>query len=269
MDATWKQARIAELERQLAEAVEAAQGENRGSSESARAQQRIAELSAELGALLQTGAPHVETPYVEAPYAETPYVETPRYPAFSGFMGGSRYRSRRLLPLLVGGPIIIVIMGVGAFSVIASRHTGDTGGMISAPSQTPEPAVTTVPSGGKLRVGASLGQKRVVDCNDGNLTLYGTGIFSITGHCASLSAGALNSQVSVEAADIVNITNSDTSYFIAGHVTSLTVTSSRNKVTVDRVDAINIEGTDNTVTYKSGSPQVSDTGVGNDVVNEE
>ncbi len=46
--------RIAELERQLAEAMAAAQAEERGSAQSAEALGRIVELTSELGQILQT-----------------------------------------------------------------------------------------------------------------------------------------------------------------------------------------------------------------------
>jgi Protein of unknown function (DUF3060) len=132
----------------------------------------------------------------------------------------------------------------------------------SSAADTP-PAVTTVPQGGQLRVGASLGQKRTVDCNGGNLTLYGTGVFSVTGHCVSLTTGATYSQVSVESADAVNITGYDSKYFIAGQGSGLTITNDNNEVHIDRVDAINLSGDGNTVTYKSGSPAVAERGGGN------
>ena len=109
----------------------------------------------------------------------------------------------------------------------------------------------------------------MVACNDGHLTLYGTGIFSVTGHCVSLTTGATRSQVSVEGADAVNVTGFDTKYFITGDTSGLTVTADRNEVHVDGVDAVNIGGDDNTVVYKSGSPEVADAGDGNVIVERE
>jgi predicted deacylase len=54
--------RVAELERQLAEAMAAAQAEQRGSAQSAQALGRIVELTAELGHILQTDRQSVEMP---------------------------------------------------------------------------------------------------------------------------------------------------------------------------------------------------------------
>jgi len=231
MESEATQERIAELERQLAEAMAAAQAEDRGSEESAQALERIAELSDELGRLLQMNPQSLAS------------AETPR-------------RTRAFGPIVA---IVVLAMAALGYGIWAGRD----GGTSSTATREAEPAVTTVPHGGQLRVGASLGQKRTVDCNEGNLTLYGTGNFSVTGHCVSLTTGALRSQVSVERADGVNITGSDSEYFIAGHSASLTVTGDDNKVHLDGIDAVNFAGDDNSVSYKSGSPAVADGGQGN------
>jgi Protein of unknown function (DUF3060) len=241
--------RIAELERQLAEAMAAAQAEDRGSEQSARALDRIAELSDELGQLLQTDR--------QSPSS----ARTPERAAVFGSVSEPRRRIPFGLVMLV-----IVVLGLLAVPVVsaiyANRGAGDTD---SATAGDTPPAVTTVPRGGQLRVGASLGQKRTVDCNGGNLTLYGTGVFSVTGHCVSLTTGATYSEVSVESADVVNITGYDSKYFIAGQGGGLTVTNDNNEVHIDGVDAINLSGDNNTVTYKSGSPEVADRGQSNDI----
>jgi hypothetical protein len=234
--------RIAELERQLAEAMSDAQAHDRGSEQSANALRRIAELSDELGRLLQTPG-----------RAEVSEVAAPRPSSFT---------MRRKFPIqaVVLVTVVGALIGWGALSALKADRGDDTNSLTSGGMTS---TVTTVPRGGALRVGASLGQKRTVDCNNGNLTLYGSGIFTVTGHCASVSTGALRSQVSVEAVDVVNITGSDSEYFIAGHGGSLTVISDRNKVNIDSVDAVNLAGDDNTVVYTSGSPVVTDKGSGN------
>lgn len=155
---------------------------------------------------------------------------------------------------------VIGILGAAAVSAIYANRGADTN---SAAESDMADTVTTVPRGGQLRVGADLGQKRMVACNDGNLTLYGTGIFTVTGHCVSLTTGATRSQVSVERADAINVTGFDSEYFIAADCAGLTVTADGNEVHVDSVDAVNISGDNNTVTYKSGSPEVADAGEGN------
>ena len=105
--------------------------------------------------------------------------------------------------------VAIGILGVAAVTATHANRSADTN---SAAVSDMADTVTTVPRGGQLRVGADLGAKKMVACNDGHLTLYGTGIFSVTGHCVSLTTGATRSQVSVEGADAVNVTGFDTKY---------------------------------------------------------
>jgi hypothetical protein len=50
---------------------------------------------------------------------------------------------------------------------------------------------------------------------------------------------------------------------ITGHCTSLTVNGMKNTVTVDASDSIDASGMNNRVTYHSGSPKVSNSGVDN------
>ena len=254
--------RIAELERQLAEAMAAAQAEERGSAQSAQALDRIVELTAELGQILQTDPQSL------------PSVEMPeRAEVFGGVVAESPYlrsaEPSRRIPVRIAILLIVVIgcLGVAAVWAIYANRGGDTNS--AADSDDIADAVTTVPRGGQLRVGADLGAKKMVACNDGHLTLYGTGIFTVTGHCVSLTTGATRSQVSVEHADAINVTGFDSEYFIAADCAGLTVTADGNEVHVGSVDAVNIAGDDNTVIYKSGSPEVADAGDGNVVAERE
>jgi hypothetical protein len=171
--------------------------------------------------------------------------------------------SPRRRPFVRAGLLAVVIgcVGVGALIVINATRSDDTPSATDYGDATV--AVTTVPRSGQLRVGANNGEKKAVACNDGHLTLYGKGIFSVTGHCASLTTGATFSQVSVERADLVNITGYDSEYFISGDFAALTVTNDGNTVQIDSVDAITLSGNDNVVSYQSGPPEVADAGDGN------
>jgi|SRR6478672_977077 hypothetical protein len=103
------------------------------------------------------------------------------------------------IPVRIAVLVVVVIglLGAAAVSAIYADRGSDTD---SAADSDMADVGTTVPRGGQLRVGADLGQKRMIACNDGHLTLYGTGIFTVTGHCVSLTTGATRSQVSVERA---------------------------------------------------------------------
>jgi hypothetical protein len=59
---------------------------------------------------------------------------------------------------------------------------------------------TSVSQGGDLCVGG-YNVNKTVACNDGDLTLYGSGRFNVSGHCTKLTVGATNSQVYVESAE--------------------------------------------------------------------
>lgn len=150
-------------------------------------------------------------------------------------------------------------------SLPASHRGFDCSEYRSSPgntSSTPSNTATSVPPGGELRVGGYTVQKTVA-CNDGNLTLYGSGTFNVTGRCANLIIGATNSQVHVEAADTITIQGYKSTISVTGHCANLTVAAYGNEVLVERADTINVSSYDNTVTYRSGSPDITDTGSGN------
>ena len=108
--------------------------------------------------------------------------------------------------------------------------------------------------------------------------------YVVTGHCASLTVGGYNNNVTVESADTLESTgygntiidqlcnNANvklSAYGIAfnatGHCAGVTISSYDNKVTVDSVDSIIVSGYNNNVTYHSGSPKVTDSGSSNNI----
>jgi hypothetical protein len=90
------------------------------------------------------------------------------------------------------------------------------------------PASATPPRGGRLTV-SGLNEKRTITCNDSIVDVAGaSNTVVITGHCASLSVSGL-----------------------------------QNEITVDAVDSIDASGLDNKITYHSGTPKISNTGVSN------
>jgi hypothetical protein len=141
-----------------------------------------------------------------------------------------------------------------------SDFTGNTTTIGTVQSRGP----TTLVPGGNLRVGG-FNVNETVPCNEGNLTLYGTGTFNVTGHCASLTVGATNSQVHVESADTIKIQGYQSTYNITGHCASLTVANNGNEVLVGSADAVNVSSYDNSVTYRSGSPKITDSGRSNTI----
>ncbi|MGZ4584104.1 MAG: DUF3060 domain-containing protein [Mycobacterium sp.] len=143
---------------------------------------------------------------------------------------------------------------------------------------------TAVPQGGELRVTGN-NESRTIACNDGTLTFTGfDSKYVVTGHCAGLTVGGFNNNVTVDSADTLeatgygstitdhactNATVKLSSYGIAfnatGHCTTLTISSYDNRVTVDSVDTITVSGYNNTVTYHSGAPKITDSGYDNNI----
>lgn len=86
----------------------------------------------------------------------------------------------------------------------------------------------TAARGGKISVGGISKHKKIA-CNDSYVTVSGiTNTVTITGHCDSL-----------------------------------TVSGNQNTITLDTADIINTSGVQNQITYHSGSPQMSDSGISN------
>lgn len=243
-------------------------------------EKRIREL--ERGLADSTPTPQ-SAPYTEnAPYTGGPtYSGTPSY----GF-GTPPPRRRSPIPwvlVLIGvGVLVPVVVSMVALFVRSApiRSTFGNGPGTTAPSTGP----TSVPQGGELRVGGS-SENKTIACNDGNLTLYGTGsTYSVTGHCASLTVGGYNNKVAVDNADSLESTGYDntvavhacnnckltlSSYGIAfdvtGHAASLAISSYDNHVTVDSADAINVSGYNNVVIYHAGTPKITDSGYSNTI----
>ncbi len=272
-------------------------------------EKRIRELERELADVSRTPPtppPAVDAPYAgyapptgDAPYtASASYTTNPPYTANAPYTGGAPYtvspygpgvrppRRRKSYPLflvlIVAGILLPTIISLVAHFVRSStiRSTFGNGSRTTAAGNGP----TAVPQGGELRVGGN-GETRTIACNDGKLTLYGSGTtYFVTGHCVSLTVGGYNNIVTVDSADTLESTGYDNNvtdhacnngnlrlsaygiaYNVAGHCASLTISSYDNNVTVDSVDSINVSGYDNTVTYHSGKPKITDSGQSNTI----
>jgi hypothetical protein len=141
-----------------------------------------------------------------------------------------------------------------------------------------------VPQGGELRVGGNM-ETKTIACNDGSLTLYGTGgTYNVTGHCASLKAGGYNNNVTVDSADTLESTGYGNNvtvhacnngnltlsaygmmFAVAGHCASLAISSYDNHVDVDSIDSINVSGYNDVVIDHAGTPKITDSGYSNTI----
>ena len=254
-------------------------------------EKRIRELERELA---DTTRAAPSPPYTEnAPYTgNAPYTANAPYTGDAMYTGSSPYglgfpppRRRARFPWLLVTIVLLAVVVPIIMSLVSTfgnlkRSTFSNGPRTTAPSN----SATAVPQGGELRVGGNM-ETRTVACNDGNLTLYGyNSKYSVTGHCASLTAGGYDNNVTVDSADTLessgygntvtdhacNNGNLKLSAYgiqfdVTGHCASLTISSYQNKVKVESVDSINVSGYDNIVTYHSGAPKITDTGQSNTI----
>ncbi|MCV7102665.1 DUF3060 domain-containing protein [Mycobacterium palustre] len=215
-----------------------------------------------------------------APYPGAPYPRASPY----GF-GAPSPRRRFPWTLVL---ILVVFVVPTIFSLVAHFARSTSGGSAPRPKTprmtTTSAGPTAVPQGGELRVGGS-GDARTIACNDGNLTLYGTNtMYTVTGHCAGLTVGGYDNNVTVDSADTVESTgygntvtdhacNNGTlklssygiTFNVTGHCATLAISSYQNNVTVDSVDNVVVSGYENNVTYHSGKPNVTDSGYSNNI----
>jgi Protein of unknown function (DUF3060) len=240
-------------------------------------------------------------PAVDAPYAANPYAANPPYTANPPYAGNAPYvrdptwgvdfrppRRRSPYPwfivLIVLGIFVPTIVSLVAHFATSNRVRTSFGNGSGATASSNNP--TAVPQGGELRVGGNM-EGRTVACNDGKLTLYGTNSdYSITGHCVSLTVGGFNNKAIVDSADTLESTGYSNTvtvracnngnlklssyggkFSVTGHCASLAISSYDNKVSVDSVDSINISasGYNNVITYRSGTPKVTDSGDSNNI----
>jgi hypothetical protein len=266
-------------------------------------EKRIRELEQELADV--TRPPQSTPPYAGDSYTGdgtnmggAPYTGGPTYTGGAPYAGNAPYAGGSPAPYGFGVPSprrrrpypwFLVLIGLGILlpTVISlvMHFARSTPGRTMRSNGTPATSgPTAVPQGGDLRVGGN-SDTRTIACNDGKLTLYGYGTkYSVTGHCASLTVGGYNNNVTVDSADTLESTgygNTVTdgacnngnlklsSYGIAfnvtGHCASLAISSYQNKVTVDSVDNITVSGYNNDVTYHSGTPKVTDSGYSNNI----
>jgi hypothetical protein len=202
----------------------------------------------------------------------------------SPYYPGPMPRRTMRFPWYVGVVLVLLVAVSVGYAAISGRSTVGRSTLGHSPRTTPSNGPTAVPQGGTLRVGGN-SETKTIACNDGNLTLYGySSKYSVTGHCTSLKVGGYDNNVTVDNADTLEssgYSNTVTDhacnngklrlssygivFYVTGHCASLTISSYDNNVTVDSVDSINVSGYHNTVTYHSGTPQISDSGYNNAV----
>lgn len=158
--------------------------------------------------------------------------------------GPTRARSSGRVWWIVGLAIILgvvaLVVGImvyvgNVFSSSTSSFTttpgmfGGDGSFTTGPSSRPAgPPTSVAPLGGKVYV-AGVAKSETIECNDSYVSVSGmSNTVVLTGHCSNVSVSGV-----------------------------------KNLVTVDDVDTISASGVENRVTYRSGSPVISNAGSGN------
>ncbi len=205
---------------------------------------------AELG----LGSSHTDTVPVPPPVHVPPAMPKPApydapYPGLPK-RSGSRSRGPRIIVVvaLAFGATVLTVMIASVSSMFSDFQSsfqfpaeepaaGDDNGDIPIdivtllPREEPPPveSAPSVPQPGSAVSIAGVGENKSLSCNDNIVTVSGfSNTVVITGHCARL-----------------NVSGSD------------------NTVTVDTTDTIIASGFDNRVTYRTGSPHVTKSGVDN------
>ena len=180
------------------------------------------------------------TPYA-APYAN-PYPTTPRS------TGGFSWWWLVVATIVVGGVAVgagVAVFGTHLFSdgtsITSSPRNRPSisggGGILTNMPTPPNVSIPQVPSpeapiapGGLVTIGG-MGQNKTIACNEGSVSISGMqNTIVLTGHCLSVNVSGIE-----------------------------------NIVTVEGADAITASGFDNKITFKTGSPEINNSG-GDNVV---
>jgi hypothetical protein len=200
---------------------------------------------------------------------QTPQVATQRGNAWS--------RPAVWLMVVVGVLAVAAAVGTIIYTVTPVSSTRANSRTTTVSSTAP----TAVPPGGTLTVSKDSSTSETIACNDGSLTLWGSGTYVVTGHCVSLTVPGRSNNVTVDKTDTVTLSgtsntvvdnvcnngsvmlsdqSNDNVIHVHGHCASLTVSGKRNNVTVENADTITVSGDKNKVTYLSGAPKITDRG---------
>jgi hypothetical protein len=263
MDQDDPEKRIAELERQIAEAKAAAPAQ--GNPAPVQSQWPTPGMPPP-PAPLQTGPPFG--------WQGPQNFGALSGPGFPGPGSGRGFRVGRFLMIIV--PLVVILaVGCIVLAVVANFKNSSTARTQSSPTGPAQSTTTTtessstasgvlsVPQGGNLTVNDDT--TKVVACNDGNLTVEDISV-TVTGHCAKLTVSASSDQVTADSADSIDVGGIQTTLIVSGHCGLLTISGgSDNHVTVGSADTINADGIDNVVIFRSGSPQITNSGIDNTV----
>ncbi|MDO0975206.1 DUF3060 domain-containing protein [Mycolicibacterium frederiksbergense] len=199
-------------------------------------------------------SPYVQPHYGQTPYGAQPYgtgyaVPYPPEPSGSGFRPWMAVVPVALVFLLLAGGAAAYFMFT---TTSAPEAPGIAGGgdvltdgpeapvlpslpslptIITIPTDIAEPPSGSAPEPGTTLTISGIGTNKSVTCND----------------------------------NIVIISGANNTVDITGHCTAVTVSGFENVVTAESTREIAVSGFDNSITYRTGEPQVSESGSGNSI----
>jgi hypothetical protein len=195
-------------------------------------------------------SPYQSQPYgTQPPYGGDPYApgHVAPYPAAPRSTGSGVRASMVIVPLVViflalaGGAAVYWMYRTGPTTAGSPGISGGGGVLtgepavpslpIQIPTDTAAPPADAVPEPGTTLAISGIGGNRTVTCND----------------------------------TIIIISGANNTVDITGHCIAITVSGFENIVTAESTQEIAVSGFDNKVTYRSGTPTVSESGTGNTI----
>ncbi len=152
----------------------------------------------------------------------------------------------------------IVVIGVlalaGGIAAFAAHQLSGVRSIITSPSLSTAPA-TTSPRTTTTRSPRPSG---------GTTPSAGPSTLPLPPQGAPLDVSGISENKTIACNDnVVTVSGISNTIVITGHCASLTVSGMKNSVTVDASDTIDASGMNNQVTYHSGAPKISNSGVDN------
>ncbi|SPM33258.1 membrane protein [Mycobacterium rhizamassiliense] len=227
---------------------------------------RASELGADFSRIPPGAHAYPPSPPGPVPPAPPPqYGGPPQYGAPPPYSyGGSPYSTSSPNPgggnrmwWIVGTIIVVGVLALaGGIAAYASHQLSGVRSIINSSTPTSTAPVTTTPRTTSRSPRPSTSGPSTRSASPSTSPAPAAG--------APLDISGIEENKTVACNDnVVTVSGISNTIVITGHCTSLTVSGMKNSVTVDASDSIDASGMNNRVTFHSGAPKVSNSGVDN------
>ena len=203
------------------------------------------------------GAPYGGQAYPPPPHGAVPPPPPPMYGYGDPYAGPApKPPSGNRMWWILGTFIVIGVLALaGGIAAFAAHQLSGVRSIITSPSPSTTP-VTTSPQTTTRSPRPS-----------GSATASaGPSTLPLPPQGAPLDVSGISENKTITCNDnVVTVSGISNTIVITGHCASLTVSGMKNSVTVDASDSIDASGMSNHVTFHSGAPKISNSGVDNDV----